>query len=565
MKATAQLSTVVLNAKAADMRLEKNPPITESTKMAVLAIALCIGAAVRILPLQSSNFPLMDGGMFYAMVRDLQASHFELPAFTSYNEMKIPFAYPPLALYVSAAIQSLFPWPLEEILRWLPFTFSLLTIGAFYGLARVLLNSEWAVLSATIIFAVMPEPIHWMLMGGGLTRSLGFLLAILSLRSICRMYLSDRRRDLIGAVIFSSGVVLSHPQMSWFVAYSSALMFLFIGRRIRAIFNSLIVGIGVIVVTSPWWILVLSRHGWAPYMASTNHGWSIAGGLGWLLLSGGTGEPFVPVLAFAAILGVFVCLLKREFWLPAWVFATFALDGWVPITTGAVPLALLGGVGAINALWPVLVGCEAVDSTSDANAAGSLRRKKIAGWAMLLLGIYAFLSCLGASTYTLSFLSEEERAAMKWVSENTPASSNFLVVASELWSVDRSSEWFPALARRHSVGTVQGTEWLPGGEFVRRVNQNRQLILCAQEGVSCLERWLQRSPGAATHIYVVKRRAQPYSAKSFESGRPEDCCSFLRESIYANPNYSILYDNPGASIYVRRDSVQAIDMERPGR
>ncbi len=565
MKATAQLSTVALNAKTGDMRLEKDPPITESTKMAVLAIALCVGAAVRILPLQSSNFPLMDGGMFFAMVRDLQASHFELPAFTSYNGMKIPFAYPPLALYLSAAIQSLFQWPLEEILRWLPFTISMLTIVAFYAFARVILHSEWTVLSATLICALLPEPIHWMLMGGGLTRSVGFLLAILSLRSIYLMYASGRKKDLIWAAIFSSGVVLSHPQMSWFVAYSAALMLLFLGRNIRSIVNSLIVGIGVIVVTSPWWILVLSRHGLAPYMASTNHGWSIAGGLGWLLLSGGTGEPFVPILAFVAILGVLICLFRREFWLPAWVFATFALDGWVPTTTGAVPLALLGGMGAINVLWPVLVGVEAVDSTDDVNAAGSLRRKKIAGWAMLILGIYAFLSCLGASTYTLSFLSEDERAAMRWVSQNTPASSNFLVVTSELWSVDRSSEWLPTLAKRHSIGTVQGTEWLPGGEFAGRVSQNRQLILCAQEGVSCLDRWLQRSPGAATHIYVVKRRAMPYSAKSFESGRPEDCCSFLRGSISANPNYSIIYDNPGASIYVRCKSVQDISTATPTR
>lgn len=58
--------------------------------------------------------------MFYTMMKDLQANHFIPPVFTTYNNLNIPFAYPPLALYIGAGISSLFNISLIKILQWLP-------------------------------------------------------------------------------------------------------------------------------------------------------------------------------------------------------------------------------------------------------------------------------------------------------------------------------------------------------------------------------------------------------------------------------------------------------------
>ena len=60
--------------------------------MLILAVALGIG--VRAYHVMSHDFPLNDGGLFFSMVRDLQAAHYHLPAFTSYNQAGIPLGTP---------------------------------------------------------------------------------------------------------------------------------------------------------------------------------------------------------------------------------------------------------------------------------------------------------------------------------------------------------------------------------------------------------------------------------------------------------------------------------------
>ncbi|MDO9302752.1 MAG: hypothetical protein Q7T89_15305, partial [Anaerolineales bacterium] len=72
--------------------------------MLFLFTALLFGAVVRFVPAASNGFPLNDGGMFYTMIRDLQANHYILPQFTSYNFADIPFAYPPLGFYIAASL-----------------------------------------------------------------------------------------------------------------------------------------------------------------------------------------------------------------------------------------------------------------------------------------------------------------------------------------------------------------------------------------------------------------------------------------------------------------------------
>lgn len=64
--------------------------------------AVLFGGVVRIFPVLGSEMPINDGGLFFAMARDIQAANFKLPLETSYNLAGIPFAYPPLALYIAA-------------------------------------------------------------------------------------------------------------------------------------------------------------------------------------------------------------------------------------------------------------------------------------------------------------------------------------------------------------------------------------------------------------------------------------------------------------------------------
>src|SRR5439155_11333388 len=99
-----------------------------------------LGLFVRlVLVAAGKGFPLNDGGMFYAMVQDLQRAGYHLPAFTSYNGGNIPYAYPPLGFYLAGALNDVAHISLIDILRFLPAIASTLTIPAFYLLARPVL------------------------------------------------------------------------------------------------------------------------------------------------------------------------------------------------------------------------------------------------------------------------------------------------------------------------------------------------------------------------------------------------------------------------------------------
>ena len=66
-----------------------------------LLCALFVSTVVRLSYLLRQDFTLSDGEMFYLMTQELQRARYTLPAFTAYNEVGIPFAYPPLGRSVS--------------------------------------------------------------------------------------------------------------------------------------------------------------------------------------------------------------------------------------------------------------------------------------------------------------------------------------------------------------------------------------------------------------------------------------------------------------------------------
>src|SRR5512133_1314061 len=101
----------------------------------IVVLAFLLGAFMRFSPTLLAGFPINDGGMFAVMIDDLKASHYLLPAFTTYNHINIPFAYPPLGFYLGRLTSDLFGITAVQALRWVPSFFASLSILAFYLLA----------------------------------------------------------------------------------------------------------------------------------------------------------------------------------------------------------------------------------------------------------------------------------------------------------------------------------------------------------------------------------------------------------------------------------------------
>ncbi|WP_447983290.1 ArnT family glycosyltransferase [Nitrospira sp. Nam74] len=568
-----------------DLPREKETPSAQPHQYVPvwIAAALLIGFIVRAVHIVSADFPLNDGGLFYVMVQELEHAHYRLPDFTSYNSLGIPFAYPPLGFYIAGVLDQLAPLSLIDIFRLLPLIVTTLTIVAFALLARDLLGGNTTTIAAVFAFALIPRSFIWLLMGGGVTRSFGFLFAILALHQVYRMYTRQSWTFFVPASLFGALTLMSHLGTAPFLAFSIALFFLAYGRHKHGVLSSIALGIGMLAVSAPWWATIVATHGFGPFLAANATGSSIFSDsdarratLGWLAhlgvgssSGGSTAEPLFPILGTLALLGALYSVSRKSFLLPAWWLTIIMFDTRAGATYAVVPVAMLAGLGITHVLLPVLTGSRDQESTlirTNTNVHERLRVERRASWRStlqphwftILLCVFIFsYAVLGAvstkltpasETRNLATLSKEERAAMRWVAATTPPSSRFVVVPENEWTgwnISKTSEWFPVLAERQSLGTVQGYEWLPNGGFRQQVDHFKVLRKCASSTVKCLDDWSRQTGMEFTHVYI----SQP-SLSTAESYLL--CCELLISSLKDDPRYELLYSGPGAVVFARR-------------
>ena len=530
--------------------------------------ALALAFVIRATHVLIADFPLNDGGLFYAMTRELQAAHYRLPAFTSYNGAGIPFAYPPLAFYVTAAVNSATGIPLVQLFRFLPLLAAWLLVVAFYQLAKAMLPDRATVAAAVLAFAVVPRSYVWLIMGGGLTRSFGLLAAVVALHQAYRLYTRREWRFAATTAVACALTVLSHIGTAPFLAASIALLFLFYGRHLHGLLSSVVVAAATVALTAPWWATVIGQHGLTPFLAAQTTSGSAWNDFETLLAvvlrllrfnMGTTGEPLFPVFGFFALLGAFASLRPGRFVLVVWWALTIFIDARAGETYATIPGALLAGIGIAVVFVPVLRTLYATPAaTGGALPAGAAPRGRTAALLRFVpagvcgaLLLYAIAGSLthspnlgGGMGLTLNALTPEERALMARLDRETPHESRFVVVTGQPWFSDRVAEWFPVLANRVSVNTVQGSEWVPGG-FAREVRQNIGIQgACANAGGACLADWARSTGRAFTHVYVAKQ--------------PRDqCCRALMDALRTDPAYAVVYDGPAALVAERRVGVAA--------
>jgi hypothetical protein len=401
-----------------------------------------------------------------------------------------------------------------------------------------MLSDHVAVVAALASFALVPRSFIWLVMGGGLTRSFGFLFTILALQQAYRFFTRQRLTFAVAAGVFAGLTPMSHLGTAPFLAASLVLFFLAYGRHRRGVLGMVLIGAIAIAVSAPWWAEVIRVHGLGPFMAARATGESILtpGGsrrsaIGRLARLGAfaTGEPLFPVIGVLAVLGSLVSLRRGKLSLPIWWVLTLALDVRAGSTYATVPASLLAGVGVVEAIQPLFVGRARAFATA------------VAGFFVVYCTLAAMTrdSDLGAEAATLTSVSGAERNAMRWVAANTSPESRFFVVPEVGWSNDKVAEWFPVLARRQSVATVQGREWLPNGAFARSVALYRPAQACGGRTTVCLDRWVAASGAPFTHVFIPRAPGG-------------GCCRQLSESLRADPRYALVFDGPGAEVFERR-------------
>ncbi|MPM20538.1 hypothetical protein SDC9_66969 [bioreactor metagenome] len=465
-----------------------------------LLIAILIGGYIRISPVLDSDFPLNDGGMFYVMIKDLIANHFQIPLFTSYNSLNIPYAYPPLGFYFAAFLNSFLKIEILDILRFVPATFATLSILAFYLLAKEIINDHFQLILAVLIFSFMPASFDWIIMGGGISRAMAFFFSLIDLYFILRLFRSEGKLNILWVALFSSLVILSHPESALHTAAGALAFFLIFGRNKKGILKSaLVVGL-ILLFTLPWWGTVLSKFGFEPFITAGKTGFHRITQLSRLFHFDFTGEYGVKISGALSLVGLFWYLQKKQFFIPVWVLINFLSEPRSATLYLTPAIALLASFALVNIFtWMGESGISESDPKKDTPIKG-------AAMAVLFLVLFgqwiysAFTTTLMLSSNTL--LSQEDRTAYKWIAQNTPADSRFLVISGKSPLTDQISEWFPALTGRQSVATVQGYEWLSDYNFDTVLEQAQSVQNCYFQDYSCITNWLKYTNKTAEYIYL---------------------------------------------------------------
>jgi hypothetical protein len=473
----------------ADLKTE-----TEKLNILILVFGLLLGAYARFLPTLMVGFPVTDGGLFYEMTKALQASHYSLPMFVDYNGISIPFAYPPLGFYVTALVSDLFHMPLIEAFRWIPAVGSVVFSIAFFPMASAILKSRLKGSLATVFFALLPRSISWYIMGGGVTRVLGHLFLMLILFSAYKLFTAPSKKYLAMTILFGSGVVLSHPEASLHTVFLCIALWLFYGRSKEGIKNALLTALGVIVLTAPFFLTVILRHGLQPYLSAAQTGFQSTWAWVAILTGSFSDEKFVTLISALALLGFVVMLARREFLLAVWLFLPAIIDPRSAASVSIIPWAMLAAVGFVDIVIPGLYALNnKLLETQDIETNWNVYFMKSAAIKIALTALifYAFFgTVLSDQVYPKVSLTPSDRVAMDWVANNIPQQSRFVILTGETEAFgDSVSEWFPILSKSNSIATIQGYEWLPGKLFLTKMDQYYALQKCMNKTYTCVEQW----------------------------------------------------------------------------
>jgi len=506
----------------------------------ILLAALLFGTLFRFFPSWLASFPINDGGMFFVMMKDLQASHFIPPVFTTYNNLNIPFAYPPLALYIGAGISSLFNISLIKILQWLPPLINSLCVLFFYFLAQEVLEDKLKSTIAALIFAFTPHLNTWLSAGGGLTRSFGTLFMMLTVMYSYRLFAKNNSKATLGVIIFGSLTVLSHTESTVFAIALPIYVWLSKSRSAKSALQGGLIAIGVLILAGLWYGWVIYKHGFETLLSALTTGgqtiWSVLRLINVDII---TEEPYLDLLGVFGILGMTFLVIKKEYFIPLMLMVIFLVEPRSAHTIGNIPLAMAGGIFLANILLPAL------EKISGEQIPNNNRGIKV----FLIISIPYLLVNSIYQGYMLSqnHVSGDEQKAMAWIKENTPEDSQFLVITGEPEAMcDSSAEWFPALTERESLSTLQGREWILGRRFGEFIGHRINLQNCIDKNIGCLNNEAEYLGASFDYIYIsVKTPTNNCKATDISGKTTRGLIVGLENSI----SYSIQYHSEDGVIF----------------
>jgi hypothetical protein len=483
-----------------DPALRLHPGVWRSMPRHVdtLLLAACSAAvvAIRLQLLQNTDFPLNDGALFLVFVEAVAATFPHLPATVDYNGAALPFAYPPLAFWLSAAgVRA--GIPALAIVHVAPILMNVACVLLFAALLLRTGHSRLFTAVAVLVFGTTFRSWEWLVMGGGLSRGAGFVFLLLVLHALLPPGLWTqhgwhRRRLVLGGLAIG-GCLLSHLEWGMLSVFCALVAVAVARPRLRDAFvGATVLGVVSAALVVPWFASVVQVHGIAPFQAASRTGawrWSVVPEAARMVLR--NSAQLLPLVAVGMLLAV-----RHRQWF--WLLFAFACTLLVP-RSGETPLVLGIGVLAAGGLFGAV------------QAAARWRR---GGWvaaaAVVLAG--AVLAAVRASAGLRGDehfrpLPQPAHTAMAWVAEHHPG-ARFAILREAPWYYNATAEWFPVLARAVSVSAPPTRHWSSSARCAtapscstrcrpsrRRTSSGSKASTCAPADRSC-----RRTSGARRSV-----------------------------------------------------------------
>ena len=508
--------------------------IPRRTAGLLVVTATALAFVARAVDMGSGGFPVNDGGMFYSLTQDLVRNGFVPPALTTYNQGGIPFAYPPLGLYLAGTLHVVLGMDLLTLFRVLPLVASCLTVPAAYLVARELMGSPLLAGLTAMTFGLLPSAFTTQIAGGGVLRAPAYLLGLLALHRLLVLLRTRRGADAAMTALLLGLTGLTHPQALAMTVVSGIVLWAWHGDwRRTAAPAAAALGAGLVLPLA--WVAYVAAHaGLGPFVSAAQAGPDWLAGLLFLGSSSFTGNPLLDVLGMLGLAGLVLEAMAGRWMLVVWLVLLLRM-GW---QYAMLPLALAAAL-TLAALLPAV---RRLAGSSDGSLLRTHRRAVATLAGLMLVGLVAAAAAPLDPSSKLHSLDQAQLAAVDWVGANVPAGETVAVVTGLHWWEDSTSEWLPALTDRRSVATVQGSEWLGSATFTDAKARFADLQACARQTAGCVLAWLRADPDHPTWILVPRGHLRgPLSA--------DDCCIALRETLNAYAGVRLAYDGPGGSVY----------------
>lgn len=502
-----------------------------------VVVAWIVALLVRLYLVMQIDFPFNDGGMFYQTIQDILDHGFSFFPYLSYNFSHIPFAYPPLSFYLAAGLHTVFDIEILTILRYYPAIVSSLIIPAAFVFFRQLTLDRKMIVSSLFVLAIVPNTLEWQIMGGGLSRATGMVLSFLSAGVV--IYTLQSKHFLLKWILVAAGLIAittaTHLEGFVFLTIACGCWVLLNGVNRSFVLRTVTIYVTALVLLLPWIAQVYIWHGMDPFLSALQSGTSAWGGIRDMLnhivslhfvLAGDVG-----LVNTLVVVGIVYAVRARNYFAP--LLLIVVLFGMVRsgLQYAGLPVSLLAGISLAH-VWD--------------NLKIDLHAKKTATLFVVCLVIILYMTnqlLVFRDMVQSSSLTYEERTVMDWVRNNTPSESKFLVLSNTpliYWGHSKGSEWFPVLAQRQSLTTVQGTEWLRG-EFLRALQQNTQLNECKAD-IACYDEVLSTYDLDYNYIYLHPQLLWELSAASYTE--------LLKERLTVDSGFSLEYTSESGSITV---------------